>query len=92
MAFAALGTAFLGILAPRRWEVTANPQDVISAYIESGKSVPIGEVHRDLSIHMNDSYIDNRVGLEKLVVLFQIANVLLVVEVVLWTIALASAP
>jgi hypothetical protein len=90
-AFVALAIAFLGILSPKRWEVTTNPQDVIRDCIESGEPAPIEEVHREISMHMNDSYIDNRIGLEKLVVLFQIANVLLVVEVVLWTIALASA-
>jgi hypothetical protein len=90
LAFTALALAFLGILSPKRWEVTANPQDVISAYIESGAPAPIEEVHRELAMHMKDSYTENHRGLEKLVVLFQIANVLLVVEVVLWTLALAS--
>ena len=89
--FGFLATAFIGILSPRRWEVTVDPLDVISAYLEPDESHGIEDVHRGLATAMNESYSVNRQGLEKLVVLFQTANVLLVCEVVLWTIALASA-
>jgi len=40
---------------------------------------------------MNGSYLENSHGLRKLVVFFQIANVLLVIEVVLWIVAIASS-
>lgn len=82
--------ALLAILWPRKWDFTANPQGVIETYVESAESVSIGEVYRELSIHMQGSYTENREGLEKVVVVFQVANVLLAAEVVIWIIAIAS--
>ncbi len=90
-AFVGVAAVSLGILWPRRWEFTANPRDVIQTYIEAKEPAPIEELHRDLSLHMHNSYTDNRGGLEQLVVFFQIASGLLTVEVVLWIIAIASA-
>jgi hypothetical protein len=89
-AFVSVAVVSLAILWPRRWEFTANPRDVIQTYIEADEPAPIEELHRDLSLHMNNSYIENREGLEQLSVFFQIASGLLTVEVVLWIIAIAS--
>lgn len=88
--FGVLAAAFIGILSPRRWEVAVDPREVISAYLEPDETDAVEAVHRGLALAMNASYSVNRRGLEKLVVLFQAANVLLVFEVALWTIALAS--
>ena len=74
----------------RRWEFTANPRDVIQTYIEADEPAPLDELHRDLSLHMHNSYIENREGQEQLSVLFQVASGLLTVEVILWIIAIAS--
>jgi hypothetical protein len=92
VAFVGVAITSLGILWPRQWEFTANPRDVIQTYIESEQPAPIDELHRDLSLHMHDSYSDNRKGLEQLAVFFQIACGLLALEVVLWIIAIASTP
>lgn len=92
VAFVGVALVSLGILWPRRWEFTANPRDVIRTYIESEEPAPIDELHRDLSLHMHDSYSVNRQGLEQLAVFFQIACGLLALEVVLWIIAIASTP
>lgn len=89
--FVIVAMAFLTILWPRRWEFTVNPHEVISTYIESAEPATIEELHRELSIHMNSSYLENGKGLRKLVVFLQVANVLLVVEVALWILAIASA-
>lgn len=90
--FAGVATASLAILWPRRrWEFAADPHDVIETYIESTELVQIEELHRELSLHMHGSYLENRKGLEKLIVLFQIASVLLAIEVALWVIAIALA-
>jgi hypothetical protein len=91
-AFVGVAVVSLGILWPRRWEFTANPRDVIQTYIESEQPAPIDELHRDLSLHMHDSYSENRKGLEQLAAFFQIACGLLALEVVLWIIAIASTP
>jgi hypothetical protein len=91
-AFVGVALFSLGILWPRRWEFTANPRDVIQTYIESEEPAPIDELHRDLSLHMHDSYSANRKGLEQLAAFFQIACGLLALEVVLWIIAIGSTP
>jgi hypothetical protein len=88
--FVGVAVASLAILWPREWEFTANPRDVIQTYIEAEEPAPIEELHRDLSLHMHDSYLQNRGGLEQLAVFFQFASGLLTIEVVLWIIAIAS--
>ena len=89
-AFVGVAVASLAILWPRRWEFTANPRAVIQTYIEADEPAPLDELHRDLSLHMHNSYIENREGQEQLSVLFQVASGLLTVEVILWIIAIAS--
>lgn len=91
-AFVGVAAISLSILWPRRWEFTANPRDVIQTYIESEEPAPIDELHRDLSLHMHNSYSENRKGLEQLALFFQVACGLLAIEVVLWIIAIASTP
>jgi hypothetical protein len=88
--FVSVAVVSLAILWPRRWEFTANPRDVIQTYIEADEPAPIEELHRDLSLHMHNSYIENRRGLEQLSVFFQVSSGLLTVEVVLWIVAIAS--
>jgi hypothetical protein len=88
--FVAVAAASLAILWPRTWEFTANPRDVIQTYIEATEPAPIEELHRDLSLHMHNSYAENRRGLEQLAIFFQIASALLTLEVILWIIAIAS--
>ena len=70
--FVGVAVVSLAILWPRRWEFTANPRDVIQVYIEAEEPAPIEELHRDLSLHMHNSYLENRKGLEQLSVYFQI--------------------
>lgn len=90
--FVLVAVVSLGILWPRRWEFTANPREVIQTYIESQEPAPIEELHRDLSLHMHNSYVENRRGIEQLAAFFQIACGLLAAEVVLWIVAIASTP
>lgn len=89
--FVGFAAALLAILWPRRWDSAVNPHDVIGTYIESASPTSIGELHRELSFHMYESYWGNQAGLRKLFVFFQIANVLLAVELVLWVTAIAIA-
>jgi len=88
--FVGVAVVSLAILWPRQWEFTANPRDVIGTYIEDEEPAPIEELHRDLSLHMHNSYGQNREGLEQLAVFFQIASGLLTIDVILWIIAIAS--
>jgi hypothetical protein len=88
LCFVAVATASLTILWPRKWEGKANPRDLIETYAESPQPVPIENLHRDLAIHMHNSYVGNRQGLEQFVFLLQVASGLLTLEVILWVIAL----
>lgn len=91
VAFTGVAAALLVILWPRRWEFTTNPHVVIEAYIESPDLVSIEDLHRELSMHMNASYLENREAQERLFVYVRIANVLFVLELVLWISAIATA-
>jgi hypothetical protein len=90
--FVGMAGVFLVIFWPRRWELTINPHEVIGSYIEATDPAAIPDLHRELSFHMYSSYLKNKDGLGELVVCFQIANVLLAAELVLWITALALAP
>jgi len=81
---------FSAILWLHRLEFTANPANGIESYIETNDPLSGGEIHRDLSLHMHDSYADNLVGQKQLATRFRIAGVLLTLEVVLWLVDLAT--
>ncbi|HEX5592566.1 MAG TPA: hypothetical protein VFX35_04375 [Solirubrobacterales bacterium] len=91
LCFVAVAAASLAVLWPRKWEGTANPRDLIETYIESSQPAPIEHLHRDLSLHMHDSYLENREGLDQFATLLQAASGLLTLEVILWMIAIAIA-
>jgi len=91
ISFVAVAATSLAVLWPRNWDAAANPRDVIKGYIESPEPVSIEELHRELALYMRGSYLDNREGLRRLIVLFQVASVLLAVEVSLWIITIAMA-
>jgi len=68
----------------------ASPRDVIETYVEGEEAAPIEELHRDLSIHMHNSYLENREGLKRLAVFLQVASGLLTLEVLSWVVAVAT--
>lgn len=86
-----MAAASLAILWPRKWEGKTNPRDLIETYVESVHPAPIENLHRDLAIHMHNSYLQNSSGLEQFICLLQIGSSLLTLEVVLWMIALVIA-
>lgn len=88
--FVCLSVAALAILWPHRLEFTANPANVIESYIETDEPLSVAEIHRDLSLHMHDSYADNLAGQKQLASRFRVAGALLTLEVILWIIDLAS--
>jgi hypothetical protein len=89
VAFVALGGAALGILWPRRdWEYVMRPELLIENYIEHPQPLRMSQIHRDLALHMDRSYLQNRGQLLRLTWLFPLASVLLVVEVVAWVVDL----
>jgi len=89
LCFVAVAAVSLAILWPRKWEDTANPRDLIETYIESAEPALIENLHRDLSLHMHNSYLENSEGVEQFAILLQVASGLLTLEVILWMIAIA---
>lgn len=88
--FVGLSVAALAVLWPRRLEFTANPANVIENCIETETPHSGAEIHRDLSLHMHDSYARNCVGQRQLAFGFRLASALLTAEVLFWLIDLAS--
>ena len=95
-AFAMLGCASLAVLWPDDdWQFEAIPNRVIATYVErsDGVEVPLHVIHRELALHMENSYSANeRVRLRPLRWAFRIAVVALVAEVAAWLIDLATSP
>ena len=89
--FVGVAITLLAILWPRRWDLTIDPHEVIRTYVEAATPAPIEDLHRDLSFHMHRAYLENQAGLGKLFVFFQVANVLFILELVLWIVAVALA-
>lgn len=87
LCFLGVAAASLGIFWPRRWESVVSPRRIIETYVEAAEAAPVERLHRDLSIYMHSSYLENEEGLEQFALLLQIASGLLTLEVVLWMIA-----
>jgi hypothetical protein len=88
--FLLLGGAVVAILWPRNdWEYAIRPEPLIANYVEHPQPLAIAEIHRDLALHMDRSYLRNRGQLLRLVWLFRAASLLLIVEVFAWVVDLA---
>ena len=64
------------------------PEPLIANYVEHPEPLTISQIHRDLALHMDSSYLRNRGQLLRLVWLFRAASILLIVEVVAWVVDL----
>ncbi|HET9736992.1 MAG TPA: hypothetical protein VFP78_02640 [Solirubrobacteraceae bacterium] len=91
-AFAILGIAALCVLWPDdNWQFEAIPNQLIATYVEREDDlmVPLYAIHRDLALHMENSYSSNeRRRLRPLRWAFRIAVIALVAEVAIWLVEL----
>jgi hypothetical protein len=90
IAFIGAAALALAILRPHPWELSSDSSEVVETYIEGEEPALLEELHRDLSIHMHESYAENRAGVETLATLLQIASGLLSLEVVFWIVDIAT--
>ena len=88
--FIGVSALTLLLLLPRRWEFAAVPRRIIGTYVEAEAPLPLPMIHRDLALHMEDSYVKNEVGLERMIIRFGLALGLLALEVVSWTVEIAT--
>lgn len=72
------------------WEYAVRPQLLISSYVEHQDPVPLALIHRDVALHMDASYLQNRGQLLRLFRDFRWASVLLTLEVLAWTVELIT--
>ncbi len=87
--FVVLGGAVVLILWPRGdWEYSVRPSLLIQNYVEHPQPLALPQIHRDLALHMDASYLQNRGQLLKLVRYFRLASLLLLFEVVAWVVDL----
>ncbi|HVD41620.1 MAG TPA: hypothetical protein VNC16_11555 [Solirubrobacterales bacterium] len=91
IAFMGVAIASLAVLWPHSWEFSVNPRDALGPYLRGEEPVPVHRLHRELSLHMHSSYIENRAGIFQLAVLLQTASALLTLEVIFWIISIATA-
>lgn len=80
----------LAVLLPSQEEFSADAREVIETYIEAPQPVSIEGLHRDLALHMHDSYARNLEVLGRLATLFQMACGLLIVEMIFWVLSIPA--
>ena len=90
--FACVGGSALFILWPRKdWEFVAGPRRLIATYVETDEPLPLVEIHRDLALHMENSYDENERRLQWLIIALRWGSLVLAAEVIAWVIAIATA-
>ena len=81
--FACVGGSALFILWPRKdWEFVAGPRRLIATYVETHEPLPLVEIHRDLALHMANSYDENGRRLQWLIVVLRWGSLVLAAEVI----------
>jgi hypothetical protein len=89
--FVGAGGALIWLLWPREdWKFRFGPKRIISDYVESSEPADLDEMHRDLALHLGSNVVDNEAKLRRLWRGFEVACVLLVVEVVAWIVVLSQ--
>jgi hypothetical protein len=87
--FAGLASGALVIPWPRRaWAFSARPGSIVGFYLESEPRWSVPAIHRELALHMDRAYEENRRRLKALIWAFRVTSVLLVLEVVAWVVNL----
>jgi hypothetical protein len=79
------------ILWPHKgWEFGAFPHSLIATYIEGEEPLPLAMILRDLALHMENSYDKNANRLNRVILFFRAASLLLTAEVVAWVLDIAT--
>jgi hypothetical protein len=88
--FAAAGVVLVGLLWPRaNWKWRFSPERIIADYVEGDDPADVNAMYRDLALHLGDNHDDNQTRIDRMWLAFEVACLLLVVEVVVWILALA---
>lgn len=58
----------LFMLWPRKdWEFVVGPRRLIATYVETDHPLPLHRIHRDVALHMENSYDENTQRLQRLI-------------------------
>jgi hypothetical protein len=93
VAFVVLGASVLAVLWPRhQWAFNVDAREYIETYLEpdDSEALDVPAIHRDLALHMAESFRANRRHLRSLLSTFRLAAALLIVEVSAWVAALIA--
>lgn len=83
VAFAINVCAAAACLVPKpNWRFHREARALIREYVEAEPPASLGEMHRDLAIHLEDDFEHNRKQLKPLYLALRISAALLVVEVI----------
>lgn len=89
-AFGGVAAVSLALLWPYEWQVTMDPLEIVSTFIEAERPAPVEAMYRELAQHMHVSYLRNQEGLNLLAALFQVASGLLALEITFWIVDIAA--
>lgn len=92
LTFAAVATLALAAIGPRHWEIGAHPDETTDAYLDAERQDSAGDLHRAMTFRLRQAHLANRAALERLAVFLQMASSLLAAEVIIWILAIATAP
>jgi hypothetical protein len=77
------------VLAPRRaWYFRSEPTDIIRGYVEDEPSAPLWAMQRQLAEHFETDFTANEKNMKPLFRAYQLANLALAGEVIVWIIIL----
>lgn len=88
--FSSVAGISLWILWPRQeWAFTSDPTDLVRDYVDA-PNVTLPRAERNLSIYLGQAFANNKAKLRWLFFWFEIACVLLVLEVVFWIVDIVT--
>lgn len=70
------------------WRFTMGTKSLLADYIEHVDPATMPELHRSLAWHLDKDYTDNQVKLDRLYRAFIIAGVLVLLETMMWLVAI----
>lgn len=90
--FALLALCAIAVVWPRReWGFFVSPSELIGTYVEAEEPLPVATIYRDLALHLENSHDEQRKRIEQLMLVFRLAALGLVLEVVAWVVEVGTA-
>lgn len=83
------GAGSVGLLWPfKGWKFRFGTRELLKHYVEAPSAADLNELFRELAMHLEDNYRENKTRIDKMWRVFQISAALLFLEVIAWLLAL----